>query len=393
MIEMAKNSGQHDARYRRLIDIGWWNQARIRQARVLVAGAGALGNEVIKQFALMGIGHLLIADFDTVEVHNLTRSVLFRASDEGAFKAERAAARARELNPDVGVETLIGDVVWDLGLSRLMSYDVVVGCLDSREARLGLNRNCWKASVPWIDGALGVASGQVRIFVPQDSPCYECRLIPADYQNLKLRYSCQLMAQAEAASGGTPTTAISASIVAAMQVNEAVKLLLGQPVKAGYEIGYDGRNYLYRLTKLRRREDCFSHDPIPKRHLVSLPEGRAATMTGRQLLRKVRRDLGKEAYVELDREVILRMVCPRGHSTDRLIRPRHSTGPADLACPECGLERLVELTHRLDHEEILDFPLSRLGVPEGHVLVGQWAGKRRFYALSGDHSTTFQGGD
>ena len=95
--------------------ISWWEREKVQNARVLIVGAGALGNEVIKNLALMGIGHLFIVDFDSIEAANLSRSVLFRESDNRRSKAEIAAARAKQLNPDVKVQYLNGDVTSALG--------------------------------------------------------------------------------------------------------------------------------------------------------------------------------------------------------------------------------------------------------------------------------------
>src|SRR5689334_23641539 len=93
-------------RYGRFRLISWWRQEKLAAAKILVVGAGALGNEVLKNLALLGAGHLFVIDFDTIEATNLTRSVLFRAGDAGKSKAERAAAAVRALNPDVRVRAL-----------------------------------------------------------------------------------------------------------------------------------------------------------------------------------------------------------------------------------------------------------------------------------------------
>src|SRR5215212_166323 len=90
-------------RYGRLRLIPWWRQEKLAAARVLVVGAGALGNEVLKNLALLGVGTTLVIDLDTVEPSNLSRSVLFRAEDGGRPKAEAAAQRAREINPEVTI--------------------------------------------------------------------------------------------------------------------------------------------------------------------------------------------------------------------------------------------------------------------------------------------------
>ena len=127
-------------RYHTFGYISWWQQETVRNATVLVIGAGALGNEVLKNLALMGIGNLIIADFDTIEDSNLSRSVLFREKDRGRRKVDAAAEAVKELNPDVKVKTFHGDINYELGLGVFRHVDVIIGCLDNREARLSIDR-------------------------------------------------------------------------------------------------------------------------------------------------------------------------------------------------------------------------------------------------------------
>src|SRR6185295_2736964 len=87
----------NEDRFSRFRLISWWDQLRLQRARVLVIGAGALGNEIIKNLALLGVGRVFIADLDRIETSNLSRSVLFRAADCGQGKARVAAERARDL--------------------------------------------------------------------------------------------------------------------------------------------------------------------------------------------------------------------------------------------------------------------------------------------------------
>src|SRR3954468_12759044 len=91
-------------RYSRLRLISWWRQEKLAAAKVLVVGAGALGNEVIKNLALLGVGMTYVIDLDNVEPSNLSRSVLFRAEDGGRAKAEVAAKRGMEINPEVSIK-------------------------------------------------------------------------------------------------------------------------------------------------------------------------------------------------------------------------------------------------------------------------------------------------
>ena len=97
-----------DDRYGRLRLIPWWRQERITAARILVVGAGALGNEVLKNLALLGVGSIYVIDLDRVEASNLSRSVLFRAEDGGQSKAKVAARRAKEINPEIKSSPFMG---------------------------------------------------------------------------------------------------------------------------------------------------------------------------------------------------------------------------------------------------------------------------------------------
>ena len=133
-----------DDRYSGLRLIGWWDQDKLARARVMVVGAGALGNEVLKNLALVGVGEIYVIDFDQIEQSNLTRSVLFRQRDCGRPKAVAAADALRDLNPDTQVIPFHANVLTDVGLGLFRDVDVVIGCLDNREARWWVNRCCWK---------------------------------------------------------------------------------------------------------------------------------------------------------------------------------------------------------------------------------------------------------
>jgi adenylyltransferase/sulfurtransferase len=247
-------------RYSRLRLIAWWDQQKLSQARVLVVGAGAIGNEVLKNLALLGIGTVYIVDFDRVELSNLARSVLFRPSDRGRPKAEAAAEAMRTLNPDTTVVPLLADVIHEVGLGLFRHVDVVIGCLDNREARLWVNRCCWKTTTPWIDAGIQEINGVVKVFVPPDSACYECAMTENDYRLINLRYSCPLLRREDLLSGKVPTAPTIASIIAGLQVQEALKLIHDMPVSAGEAMVFNGVSNQFYSTRLPHREDCLSHE-------------------------------------------------------------------------------------------------------------------------------------
>ena len=105
-----------DDRYSRLRLIAWWDQDKLANAKILVVGAGALGNEVLKNLALLGVGNVYVVDFDKIEESNLTRSVLFRSRDCGRSKAEAAAEALRDMNPDTRVVPMLANIITDVGL-------------------------------------------------------------------------------------------------------------------------------------------------------------------------------------------------------------------------------------------------------------------------------------
>jgi molybdopterin/thiamine biosynthesis adenylyltransferase len=124
-----------EERYHRQTLIPWWDQQKVAAAKILVVGAGALGNEIGKLLALTGVGRVLFFDPDTIERSNLSRSVLFRDSDEGRPKVAALVARMRELNPEVQVVGRAENVIERAGLGLFFWADVVIGAVDNREAR------------------------------------------------------------------------------------------------------------------------------------------------------------------------------------------------------------------------------------------------------------------
>lgn len=206
--------------------LSWFRKEKVKNAKVLVAGAGALGNEVVKNLALFGIGHIFVVDFDRIEISNLTRSVLFREEDayNHSFKAEIVAKRAKEINPQIEVTPIVGNLFSDVGLGIYNSVDVIIGCLDSRIARYLLNRLALRVSKTWIDGSIENMTGVVKVYTPGLS-CYECGLSREEFNNIMLRTGCADVVRRQNNAGRVATTPISASIIGAMQVQEAMKII------------------------------------------------------------------------------------------------------------------------------------------------------------------------
>lgn len=362
--------------------ISWWERDKVQNAKVMVVGAGALGNEVIKNLALMGVGNLFIIDFDNIEAANLSRSVLFRESDNHRSKAEVAAARAKAINPQLNVQFLNGDVTSGLGLGVIRRMDVVIGCLDNREARLALNRFCYWMNKPWVDGAIQELLGLARVFVPGEGACYECTLTEQAIRDLSLRYSCPLLARQNVLLGKVPTTPTIASIIGGIQSQEALKLIHHMPVEAGKVTHYNGLNNEMHTTAYVPREDCESHWTYGE--INELP-AHAESTTLEDLLRIVRADLGAQAVIELDQELLIALECPVCHTSEQVFLPLSEVSFEAGKCAVCGTLRDTVLTHTITGEEdFLHRSLASIGVPALHILRANNGEEYRFYELTGD---------
>jgi adenylyltransferase/sulfurtransferase len=364
-------------RYGRLRLISWWRQEKLAAAKILVVGAGALGNEVLKNLALLGAGRVFVIDFDAIETTNLTRSVLFRAGDAGRSKAEAAANAVRALNPDVKVVALNGNVITDLGLGVFADMDVVIGCLDNREARLWINRQCWKIGRPWVDGAIQEISGVVKVFVPPASACYECAMTEADYRLLNLRYSCPLLRREDLAEGKVPTAPTIASMIAALEVQEALKLIHALPVQAGSAFVFNGESNNFYTTRFQRREDCLSHETYPAPKGVPF----SAATPAADLLKTL-----EGTCLLLDRNLLVSLTCACG-AKKPIVRPLILVSQKEGMCGSCGQVMRPEIVHEIPADSPLaKEPMRRLGVPPFDIVKVKSPRGVEFARLDGDRA-------
>jgi len=248
-------------RYSRFEIIPWWEQEILKNSRILVIGCGALGNEIVKNLVMSGIGNIFVVDMDNIEISNLTRSVLFRKEDPGKSKAETICRRAREINDGINIKYYDGNI-FEIGLGIFREMDIIICGLDNREARLFVNQSCWKVNKPWIDGAIEVLSGVARMFIPPDGACYECTFSEADYKLINKRKSCLLLGIDDIEQGKIPTTPTISSVIAGIQVQEAIKYLHKRKdlsLLSGKGFVFNGNNNDSYIVEYQRREDCQSH--------------------------------------------------------------------------------------------------------------------------------------
>lgn len=378
-----------DDRFSRLRLIPWWDQQKIHAAHVLVIGAGALGNEILKNLALLGFVHVAVVDLDHIETSNLSRSALFRAADVGSSKAEAIARGYRDLLPEATVQPLVANVMQDCGLGLFAWADLILAGLDNREARLWINRAAWKVGRPWIDGAIEGINGVARVFLSGQPPCYECTLGETDWAILNRRMSCNLLLHQANPQGRVPTTPTISSIIGGVQVQEAVKVLHGLPTLASKGYVFEGLHHSSYVVEYTENPDCMSHDVLDK--IVLLPQ-RSSEMTLERLMQRGRVDLdAQEVVVEFSRDIIHRLVCPRCSAEEEVFAP---VGAIDrtrgrcLACSEATAEPQVRIVHTLTgytgEPALAGRTLDRLGLPLFDIFTVRSAESEVSYCMTGD---------
>jgi molybdopterin/thiamine biosynthesis adenylyltransferase len=369
-------------RFSRFRLIQWWEQERLERARVLVIGAGALGNEILKNLALLGVGRIFVVDLDTIEHSNLSRSILFREEDSGRAKAEVAAQAVQKIWPRGRVRWLQDNILTGIGLGVFFWADVVLAGLDNREARLFVNQSCWKLGRIWIDGAIEQLNGLARVFLPPDGPCYECTLGQVDWDILKARRSCNFLTREDMLQGRVPTTPTSASVIAGIQCQEAIKYLHGMPVLQGRAFLFNGLTHESYVIAYERKPSCTGHEQVgPLRRLGR----RASQTTLAELLAIVRAELGPEAVVDFGRDIVQTLECEACRTSQPLFRQLRSVTELEAACPSCGLVRNPKLWHTLTgQEDFLEKTVTDIGLPLFDIVTGRKGMEERFYLFDGD---------
>src|SRR6201991_3638225 len=226
-------------------DVGMDGQKRLKNAKVLVVGAGGLGSPALLYLAAAGVGTLGIVDFDTVDDSNLQRQIIHGVSDVGRPKAESAADSIREINPLVNINihnfALDRDNVMDL----FRQYDLIVDGTDNFATRYMVNDAAVLLGKPYVWGSIYRFDGQASVFWAEHGPCYWC-LYP-EPPPPGMVPSC--------AEGGV--LGVLCASIGSIQVNEAIKLLtgIGEPLLGKLMI-YDALEMEYRKLSVRKDPNC-----------------------------------------------------------------------------------------------------------------------------------------
>ena len=233
------------ARHIMLPEIDIAGQVRLLAARVLIIGLGGLGSPVAMYLAAAGVGSLVLADFDRVDLSNLQRQIIHGTADLGAEKVASARDSLLAINPDIQVTTIAARLTADELQREVEAADIVVDSTDNFEVRFAINAACWRSGTQLVSGAAIRFEGQVLVVDPQlpTSPCYRCLYQDAPDTEL------------DCATTGIAAPVVG--IIGSLQALEVLKLMLGIGESlVGYLLTFDAKYMLWRKLKLPKNPDC-----------------------------------------------------------------------------------------------------------------------------------------
>jgi molybdopterin-synthase adenylyltransferase len=240
--EISNKINKNFERYQRQIslnDFGKEGQEKLKNSRVLIAGAGGLGSVVSIYLAAAGIGTIGLIDNDTVEISNLNRQILYGDSDIGTQKVIAAKKRLQNLNP--GIDIRDTDVTIDEGTidSVTAGYDVIVDAMDNFPARFLLNRAAIKRNIPFIHGAVSGFEGRATTIIPGETPCLKC--INPRVPELK----------------PPPVLGVTPAVIGSIQATEVIKYIIKTgKLLTGRLLVYDGLTMEFMIVKIKKNPDC-----------------------------------------------------------------------------------------------------------------------------------------
>jgi molybdopterin/thiamine biosynthesis adenylyltransferase/rhodanese-related sulfurtransferase len=243
--ELTLDEVKRYSRHLIIPEIGMTGQKRLKNARVLVVGAGGLGSPALLYLAAAGVGTLGVIDFDVVDESNLQRQIIHGQADIGRLKAESARDSIAQVNPFVNVQVHTEALSNDNVLEIFADYDLIVDGTDNFATRYMVNDACVLLGKPYVWGSIYRFDGQASVFWAEYGPCYRC-LYP-DPPPPGMVPSC--------AEGGV--LGVLCASIGSIQVNEAIKLLTGVGESlAGRLMIYDALEMTYRTVRVRKDPEC-----------------------------------------------------------------------------------------------------------------------------------------
>jgi molybdopterin/thiamine biosynthesis adenylyltransferase len=229
-------------RYSRQILIngfGEEGQAKLKRAKVFIAGVGGLGSVTATYLAAAGVGVIRIVDHDKVELSNLNRQILHRAEDIGKKKVDSAAKRLKSINPEVKIEA-VAEKMTEANISELVTgFDLIVDAMDNLPTRYLLNKIAIDKEIPFFHGAVNGFEGRAMTIIPGQTACLRC------------------VYRGAVVEGSFPVVGVTPGVIGCIQATEVIKYILGTGQLLGNRLlVYDGLNMKFTQFKVKRDPNC-----------------------------------------------------------------------------------------------------------------------------------------
>ncbi len=242
---LSREESERYCRQTVIPEIGLEGQRRLRDARVLLVGAGGLGSAIGYYLAAAGVGHISVVDPDEVQLSNLQRQILHDTDRIGTPKALSAKFRLERLNPRIEVAAMPVALSEENGPELVARHDVVLDGTDNYPARYLMNRLCVRAGKPYVHGSIFRLEGQASVFDARSGPCYQC-LYPSEPA------PGQRISAAQAGVLGSV-----AGLIGCIEATEAIKLILGVgETLIGRLLLYDGLHMTFEQMTIRKDPAC-----------------------------------------------------------------------------------------------------------------------------------------
>ena len=224
----------------RINGLGKSGQSKLKEARVMVAGAGDLGCPASLYLVAAGVGYVAIVDRDTVELSNLNRQILHWSDDVGKSKSISTIEKLSQLNPEVKVEAIPKAITSDNAEELVNAFTVVVDGLDHWSTRFLLNKACVEERVPFVHAGIHSLYGQITTVLPGKGPCLQCILPKTPPEEERF-----------------PVLGATAGALGLLEALETIKIItgLGEPL-VGRMLHFDGESMSFHEIKVERRHDC-----------------------------------------------------------------------------------------------------------------------------------------
>jgi molybdopterin/thiamine biosynthesis adenylyltransferase len=362
-----------------------WDQDKLQKARILVTGAGTLGNEICKNLALVGIGHVTIIDFDIIEEVNLNRCLFFRENDIGRKKSHVLAERIQELNPKMEVKSKHCDINTDIGAGLFLDFTVVLGGLDNIMAREKINKYAYWTGTPYIDGSIEGLNGQLQVIIPPETACYMCSVPPEMYRMRNVHVSCS-GTKLDSEGISVPMVATTASIIGALQVQEAINIIhTGDSKLKGRQLRFD-QAHSYRKDMRNRHESSIHYDlyenKVEKRKGCSghyyykdkiLYLRLTEECTLEELIEVLRNELDSDQEINIRNDELMcyRIYCSNCGWEKPVFKLKKAIGTDinNMKCPKCGEFAILDDSDDIFKLDYADKKICEFGVPENHILI------------------------